>query len=88
MIADCSLDSDFPITSPLFSYPCIRIVSIDQLKQILHQKFADSEELLPKVEEDLFRPGTGLLNSLLSFEHFVRKLRTVEKGWPNGFRMW
>uniref|UniRef100_A0A183CDS3 SAM domain-containing protein n=1 Tax=Globodera pallida TaxID=36090 RepID=A0A183CDS3_GLOPA len=50
--------------------------------------FLNEEELLFKVEDDLFRPEDGLLNSLLSFEQFARRLHIMEKGWPSGFRMW
>ncbi|KAL3090955.1 hypothetical protein niasHS_007330 [Heterodera schachtii] len=89
--SDCDdFDSVSSTASPLFAYPCVRLIPIGQIKQILHDKITslNEEEFQCKVEGDLFRSEDGLLNSLLSFEHFARKLRIVERGWPSGFRMW
>jgi hypothetical protein len=81
------------LDSELFAFPCVRLVTAQQSKRWLRQKFIqmsggkEDDEIMNRVDSELFDDNIGILASL-SFEQFVSRQRTVEKRWPNAFRSW
>lgn len=86
------LDNFWSLDSDLLAFPCIRLISVEQSKSWLRQKFTQlainsEEEEAQRIEAELFQKEAGILESL-SFEQFVSRQRAVEKRWPNAFRSW
>jgi hypothetical protein len=81
------LDNFWSLNSDLLNFPCIRLISGEQYKKWIRQKFNAEEEEGQRIEEELFKKGSGILESI-SFEQFVSRQRAVEKRWPNAFRSW
>ncbi|CAK5089015.1 unnamed protein product [Meloidogyne enterolobii] len=91
-------------SSTLFASPSIKLISLQQCKDWLKQKFLnlyfgnnhlnEEKEWNEEMEENFKQIGCQLFDDkngilqTLCFEQFINRLRTCERCWPYTFRSW